>query len=543
MTTTVVTAFYPIKSKFPLPVYMQWASTFMKMEAPIVLYTDPQYESVFKAMRGDKPIHIIRQPFNECFMWTKYAGAWIHHHALDHEANIHSPQLYAVWANKASWVKEAIEVNPFGTSFFFWCDIGAFREPQWMAPHFPQSKHFPSDAVLFSSVDRCVPDDYVKRADGIIGDFKHVNRIVGGLWGGSIVACIRWATAFESQLTKYFAAGRFAGKDQSVMLSALLEDPTLGVVVKPSLAVNPWFFLQYLLSDCDAAFTVDETYTSPTKEPKQTVTVQIMGGLGNQLFQIAAAYAHARRFNATLRLERHKREADGRDTYWDSLLENVEPYLTEEKLAGLVRFQEPCGATQYVSLPPPQGVGQELFGYFQSSKYFNDYAPDIFNLFFSERYHAAALKKYAHILHDVERAVVVHARRTDYLKNDWNIAVHGPLTYDYYNKAMMHYIGKIKNPHFILFSDDPSYWDVLKLPHLQDTAFTVVTEQDPTLALMLMSEFMNFILANSTFSWWGAWFSSQRTQKKQSVIAPARWFGPAGPHIYEDIYESSWIRM
>jgi len=514
----------------------------MKLDAPIVLFTDPQFVTVFQAMRGDRPLHIVAAPFESCHMWKTYAALWIQHHAKDHEANIHSPQLYAVWANKAAWVTEAIQANPFGTPYFFWCDIGAFREPQWTAPQFPQSKHFPPSAMLFSSVDRCVVDDYTRRPDGIIGDFKHVNRIVGGLWGGSIVACIRWAGAFESQLTKYFAADRFAGKDQSVMMSALLEDPSLGVVVKPTLAVNPWFFLQYLLSECDAAFVVDETYISPSYRAPvpPTVTVQIMGGLGNQLFQIATAYAHARRNGATLRLERRKREADGRDTYWNSLLENVQPYLTDEKLTGFVRYQEPRGATKYVSVPIPSG-NQELYGYFQSSKYFSDYAHDIYKLFFSQRIHAAALKKYAHLVHNVDQSVVVHGRRTDYLKNDWNIAFHGPLDYSYYNKAMTHYAEKITNPHFVLFSDDPGYWDVSKLPQLQNTAFSVVTEQDPSITLMLMSEFKNFILANSTFSWWGAWFAAQRGPTR--VVAPVRWFGLAGPQDYEDIYEPSWIRM
>ncbi len=537
MATTVVTAFYPIKSKFPLPVYLQWASTFMKLDAPIVLFTEPQFVSVFQAMRGDRPLHIVVEPFESCHMWKTYGALWTQHHNMDHEAAIHSPQLYAVWANKAVWVKTAIEKNTFGTPYFFWCDIGAFRDPQWTAPQFPQSKHFPPASVLFCSVDRCVPDDYVRRPDGIVGDFKHVNRIVGGLWGGSIVACIRWAAAFESQLTKYFAAGRFAGKDQSVMLSALLEDPSLGVVVKPSLAVNPWFFLQYLLSDCDAAFVVDETFTPPTKEPKATVTVQIMGGLGNQLFQIAAAFAHARRHGATLRLERQKREADGRDTFWNSLLENVEPYLTDTNLNGLVRYQEPHGATKYAPISPPSSAGQQLYGYFQSSKYFAEYAADIYKLFFSQRLHDTALKKYAHILHNKERAVVIHARRTDYLKSEWNIAVHGPLDYDYYNAAM----ARFPEAHFILFSDDPTFWDVSKMPRLQNTAYTIVTETDPCITLMLMSEYKNFILANSTFSWWGAWFAAQRGPT--CVVAPARWFGPAGPQDYEDIYEPAWIRM
>jgi glycosyltransferase involved in cell wall biosynthesis len=63
-------------------------------------------------------------------------------------------------------------------------------------------------------------------------------------------------------LIRYFHAGRFAGKDQSVMLSAYLENPSLGVIVKPSLHDIDWFFLEYLLSEMQVPYILDDSYQS-----------------------------------------------------------------------------------------------------------------------------------------------------------------------------------------------------------------------------------------------------------------------------------------
>ena len=288
MTCTLVTAYYPIKSKRPESIYLEWAKTFMTLEASIVLFTAPDYVETFKSMRGIKPIHIISRKFEELDMWKNYSVIWKLHHYMDSEKDIHSPELYAIWAQKSSFVNETIDLNPFKTEYFFWCDIGAFRGPviQYeVRKSFPNIKHLPDDRILLCSVNPLLPEDKIVQKDGIPCDFTDPThaRLVGGLWGGSTVGCRKWHNAYCAMLQRYFDAGRFAGKDQNVMLSTYIKDSSLAYVVCPHpdiktaqgiiidsgleyncvinrLYINSWFYLQILLSNTGFPFYLDPSY-------------------------------------------------------------------------------------------------------------------------------------------------------------------------------------------------------------------------------------------------------------------------------------------
>jgi hypothetical protein len=91
--------------------------------------------------------------------------------------------------------------------------------------------------------------------------------IVGGLWGGDKEACLAWKEAYHRMLHLYFEKGRYAGNDQMVMLSTLLENPSLACVVSPTRAdINQWFFLPYLLSSL-AEFKQDLSYSFSLPSP------------------------------------------------------------------------------------------------------------------------------------------------------------------------------------------------------------------------------------------------------------------------------------
>ena len=268
MACTLVTAYYPIKSKFSTARYMEWAATILRIQSPIVLFTDESMVHSILEKRGERPIHIIALPFEQLETWDRYQTHWKEQHRMDPEQHIHTPELYTIWAEKAFFVEKAIQLNPFQTEFFFWCDIGAFRDPhisQTILDTFPTTQYLEPDRILFQSVGDLKPTDRTRHADGIQGEVISSSwneiRLVGGLWGGGKSACLRWKNAYQRMLEAYFRAGRFAGKDQQVMLSAYLDDPSLAKVVyctKPY--IDEWFFLEHLLSKQEEKYILNPTY-------------------------------------------------------------------------------------------------------------------------------------------------------------------------------------------------------------------------------------------------------------------------------------------
>ena len=232
-----------------------------------MLFTTAELSPLFREMRDDHgPLHIVELPFTELDTWVRWKDRWIADWDKDHEKAHHTPQLYAIWAQKAFFVDRAAALNPFGSEHFFWCDIGALRTepPAAVYANFPDIARFPADdRIVMSAVHALEAGDTKKHEDGIVGDFRYVDRIVGGLWGGTAQACKQWLQAYTTQLEAYFRAGRFAGKDQSVMLSAYLADRSLAYILQPTLSptvADPWFFLLHFMSDWSVPFALYETY-------------------------------------------------------------------------------------------------------------------------------------------------------------------------------------------------------------------------------------------------------------------------------------------
>ena len=91
-----------------------------------------------------------------------------------------------------------------------------------------------------------------------------------------------------------------------------------------------------------------------------------------------------------------------------------------------------------------------------------------------------------------------------------------------------------KDRQVIIFSDDTQWCKNQNL--FKDNRFLVSEGGDPYLDLCLMSMCSDFIIANSSYSWWGAWLAN-----RGKVIAPSKWFGPANSHLNtEDLYLDSW---
>jgi len=273
--------------------------------------------------------------------------------------------------------------------------------------------------------------------------------------------------------------------------------------------------------------------------PIPVVSVNIMGGLGNQLFQIASAYAYAKRENGRLQIIK-KTDNGNRQVYWDSFLKSVQPYLVHSLPPRIEQWRGEYESTKYVEIPPLPKNGIYLNGYLQSSKYF--YNPqikqEIKELFRQDPSILNQLKvKYQYLFENLSRVVVVHCRRTDYITA---YECHGPLTGQYYTQAVEKLLSNVENPIFLLCGDDNRFWSEISdsISEVYKREYITLNNESDIDTLVLLQQFKHCIMSNSTFIWWAVWLGNFT-----NVIAPSKWFGPTGPKQWEDIYEPSWIRI
>jgi hypothetical protein len=188
------------------------------------------------------------------------------------------------------------------------------------------------------------------------------------------------------------------------------------------------------------------------------------------------------------------------------------------------------GGFHYTPIPKIEG-NIKLIGHFQSEKYFINHKNEILKLFeiddITKNY---LLEKYGEILN--QDTCSIHVRRGDYL----GLQNHHPIQpIEYYQKAI-NIIGE--ENHFLIFSDDIK-WCEENFSFLKNKTF--VSDNLDYEDLYLMSMCNNNILANSTFSWWGAWLNNNENKQ---VIIPSKWFGVSNSHLNtNDLYCNKWIKL
>ena len=237
----------------------------------------------------------------------------------------------------------------------------------------------------------------------------------------------------------------------------------------------------------------------------------LLGRLGNQMFQYAAlrGIAARRGYDFGIPPSNFKNE-------WDEhqLFETFDlPFLDPKNVRMLDQGHAPLAKEVQFEFDQrlfdqcPNDVS--LWGFFQSEKYFAHIADNL-RLDFTFKFNI--LTACEEVFKTWDNPVSLHVRRTDYLQNSAN---HYNLGLDYYEKALENYEGRT----ILVFSDDPAWCVEQKL--FEGDRFCVSETGDNRYDLCLMSMCKSHIIANSSFSWWGAWLSGS-----DDVIAPKRWFGP-----------------
>jgi len=277
------------------------------------------------------------------------------------------------------------------------------------------------------------------------------------------------------------------------------------------------------------------------------VIARLMGGLGNQMFQYAAGRALALRLGLTLKL----------DLSWFADMEGCTPreymlhafpiaaeeagpeeidsiaHCKQHILAKLLRRPKRRGR-HYITEPSYNywpgftylAAPIYLDGYWQQEQYFADIADVIRRDFSFPSFDCQEATDLAEEIASSPKAVCVHIRRGDYAANPATNQFHGLCSPAYYEKALQTLAAKLGSAlKLFLFTDDPAW--VRRNFDTQGYPATVVDflehQAKPWHDMHLMSLGAHHVLANSSFSWWGAWLAEGKN-KGGLTIAPERWF-------------------
>jgi hypothetical protein len=178
-----------------------------------------------------------------------------------------------------------------------------------------------------------------------------------------------------------------------------------------------------------------------------------------------------------------------------------------------------------------------LSGLWQTEKYFKD-CEEIIRTEFT--FKQPLNKKNSELSETIRRknSVSIHIRRGDYIYNSEEYKIHGLCSIDYYKKAVECIANKAGELTLFIFSDDIE-WVKNNLKFDFPIIFVDNNVDDIHEDLRLMSLCKHNIIANSTFSWWGAWLNNN---KEKIVIAPKKWFNEFEADT-KDIYPDSWMRI
>jgi hypothetical protein len=285
----------------------------------------------------------------------------------------------------------------------------------------------------------------------------------------------------------------------------------------------------------------------------------LLGGLGNQLFQYAFGLRLAHQLQTDLRLEPHLLESTtlARLRHYTPRQYELDTFSIHPKQASVldlvsvlarvtvpgmktVLVRESTTNPDAITKLPDQVQNALCFGYWQSESYFKPVAETLRKqLVFRETPSEVTLSMANTILRN-PNATFIHIRRGDYVTNSTANQYHGLCDIDYYIRSISYLRERVSDPHFFVFSDDQT-WAKRELSVLGQTATFVDHNQgaDSWQDMYLMRLCRHAIIANSSFSWWGAWLNPET---ERIVIAPGQWF-PGQPLLSQQVVCPNWHRL
>lgn len=291
------------------------------------------------------------------------------------------------------------------------------------------------------------------------------------------------------------------------------------------------------------------------------IIAKLIGGLGNQMFQYAAGRALSLKTNSVLALDvsafANYRLHQGFE--FQRIFKQSNVLASNQDILAMLGWQSsplirrvlvknffvPIRHKKFVVEPHfHYWAGMEnltddcyLSGYWQSENYFKDAEYAIREDFqFCQPLNAE--NEYIAKCIQASSAVSLHIRRGDYVSNPKNVALYEVCTQEYYRAAISYVAERVPNPTFFIFSDDIAWVKenlAIDFPH-EYVDFNKGAESYNDMRMMSMCQ--HHVIANSSFSWWGAWLNPS---KDKIVVAPQKWF--ANGTNTRDLCPSNWVTL
>ena len=283
------------------------------------------------------------------------------------------------------------------------------------------------------------------------------------------------------------------------------------------------------------------------------ITCNLMGGLGNQLFQIFTVISYAIKYKQMFKfINTEELGGDGctkRKTYWNTFLFKLSGFLFTKYPHFDIVYRE--DGFQYNEIP--RGYLQDntnimLHGYFQSYKYFQENYDIVCRMLNIAEKRLDVLEEVVdnyHTAQFLEKSISMHFRLGDYKKlPDY----HPIMSSEYYTNALQYIVKHIDyTPNVLYFCEDEDVESVNETIQLLKNEFPAIEFERGTNTLddwqqmLLMSCCNHNIIANSSFSWWAAYFNANPTK---IICYPSVWFGPKmSDVVVKDLFPDDWVRI
>ena len=276
---TVVSAYYTVPSRASQETYMSRLKLFLEnIPCHLIFFTDEPMLEFIKECRKDYEDSTIIIPLDRT-LWNaniKYPEElWQQQHEINPEKDLHSPDLYKLWYEKTHFVLTAIDLNPFDSDDFIWMDAGIIREPEILPlikENFPVGSRIPNDRMLLLNVKPFQQEDENK-TNNVTGNFLRKDRIAAGIIAGNKDIWHKWADIYDETITRYLAANKFIGKEQSIMSTIVLENRDFVSLINPPKNFGrAWFYSLIYLGVSKNRFTVINSFSKETIESYQSIS-------------------------------------------------------------------------------------------------------------------------------------------------------------------------------------------------------------------------------------------------------------------------------